>query len=49
MSVELEESRGNVKKRLEFIEGEIDKVEKAIGKYIFVVVLTLLLLMLLLH
>ena len=30
MSVELEESKSNVNKRLEFIEGEIKKVDNSI-------------------
>ncbi len=32
MSVELEESKDNVSKRLEFIETEIKKLDSAIGK-----------------
>lgn len=36
MSVELEESKSNVSKRLEFIEAEIKKLDSAIGKSCFV-------------
>jgi len=33
MSVELEEAKENISKRLQFIESEVTKVEKAIGMY----------------
>ena len=32
MSVELEEAKENISKRLQFIEAEVTNVEKAIGK-----------------
>ena len=32
MSVELEEAKENISKRLQFIETEVSNVEKAIGK-----------------
>jgi prefoldin beta subunit len=39
MSVDLDESRENVGKRLEFIETEIKKIDSAIGKLFLFVIL----------
>jgi prefoldin beta subunit len=36
MSVDLDESRENVSKRLEFIETEIKKIDSAIGELFYV-------------
>ena len=41
MSVELEEAKENISKRLQFIESEVTKVEKAIGMYLFYISLLL--------
>jgi len=43
MSVELEEAKENISKRLQFIESEVTKVEKAIGMYLLFFLLTIIL------
>jgi hypothetical protein len=42
MSVELEEAKENISKRLQFIESEVTKVEKAIGMYFLFFLLTII-------